>query len=269
MRQAFLRMDISIHALREEGDLSATGQRTSTVNFYPRPPRGGRRCHHTFKHFAREFLSTPSARRATLRTYYCHSRAFISIHALREEGDGYFLSRSATDAQFLSTPSARRATEMYPLWVNGYEFLSTPSARRATSSVCVSRLSLVDFYPRPPRGGRRPTRARGARLTIFLSTPSARRATRNFLHIAHADVISIHALREEGDLLKLGLRYSHCDFYPRPPRGGRRLAGEQGDIANAFLSTPSARRATAAVRCIGWDSIFLSTPSARRATCSV
>ena len=42
--------------------------------------------------------------------------------------------------------------------------------------------------------------------TIFLSTPSARRATvRRLFFIGHT-VISIHALREEGDLA--GLRFS-------------------------------------------------------------
>ena len=34
---------ISIHALREEGDTSATSLCTDTRYFYPRPPRGGRR----------------------------------------------------------------------------------------------------------------------------------------------------------------------------------------------------------------------------------
>ena len=33
------------------------------------------------------FLSTPSARRATLFDVLLHRRAQISIHALREEGD--------------------------------------------------------------------------------------------------------------------------------------------------------------------------------------
>ena len=34
--------------------------------------------------------------------------------------------------------------------------------------------------------------------------------------------ISIHALREEGDWAVRRSCYSHRDFYPRPPRGGRR-----------------------------------------------
>ena len=56
---------ISIHALREEGDR--------------RPPPGRRK--------SPKFLSTPSARRATLRRRVIDGVFFISIHALREEGD--------------------------------------------------------------------------------------------------------------------------------------------------------------------------------------
>ena len=57
---------ISIHALREEGDLDLIGQ------FF----------------LALQFLSTPSARRATTRTPEPVRSHCISIHALREEGDG-------------------------------------------------------------------------------------------------------------------------------------------------------------------------------------
>ena len=56
---------ISIHALREEGDMQTSGHAAGTDNFYPRPPRGGRRAH---------------------QLYLCRSHP-ISIHALREEGD--------------------------------------------------------------------------------------------------------------------------------------------------------------------------------------
>lgn len=38
-----------------------------------------------------------------------------------------------------------------------------------------------------------------------------------------AGVISIHTLREEGDELQIAVRPSCSNFYPRPPRGGRRL----------------------------------------------
>ena len=56
---------ISIHALREEGDLVA-------VYVYDDN---------------RIFLSTPSARRATKDSLCMANLVYISIHALREEGD--------------------------------------------------------------------------------------------------------------------------------------------------------------------------------------
>ena len=57
---------------------------------------------------------------------------------------------------------------------------------------------------------------------IFLSTPSARRATRIWVVREMILPISIHALREEGDVFAGFNRGDLFDFYPRPPRGGRR-----------------------------------------------
>ena len=37
----------------------------------------------------------------------------------------------------------------------------------------------------------------------------------------HKTLISIHALREEGDQQWTFPHWGICDFYPRPPRGGR------------------------------------------------
>ena len=80
------------------------------------------------------------------------------------------------------------------------EFLSTPSARRATRGLSGT-----------------------IRMTIFLSTPSARRATVINFAVYEDSIISIHALREEGDLLRVKSSKSSSYFYPRPPRGGRPL----------------------------------------------
>ena len=101
-------------------------------------------------------------------------------------------------------------------------FLSTPSARRATRSFSSLRSAQRDFYPRPPRGGRRSCCARSSRGGRFLSTPSARRAT------SASPAPSTHP----------------SDFYPRPPRGGRRISSSVLACLPKFLSTPSARRAT-------------------------
>ena len=193
-------MEISIHALREEGDRQSG-----------RPERA-----------SRPFLSTPSARRATAGVLYLIALHFISIHALREEGDArntgagrrcsisihalreegdkcsmHFTATTANfyprpprggrrsvsiigwmpETLFLSTPSARRATAVCNFGHEIFQFLSTPSARRATALQSPQRSHSIYFYPRPPRGGRR-----YESLTV----------------VTHAN-ISIHALREEGD----------------------------------------------------------------------
>ena len=82
-------------------------------------------------------------------------------------------------------------------------------------------------------------------LVIFLSTPSARRATSSLRAIVIIESISIHALREEGDTLgAIGFAW-FLNFYPRPPRGGRLISALLIYSSLVFLSTPSARRATA------------------------
>ena len=74
----------------------------------------------------------------------------------------------------------------------------------------------------------------------FLSTPSVRRATRPSLRIRHTACISIHALREEGDIIK---------FFNSTQR-------------SRFLSTPSVRRATQD-RGAGIDDILISIHALR------
>ena len=56
-------------------------------HFYPRPPRGGRLLLPLTAARSSIFLSTPSARRATLEALRVILGVEISIHALREEGD--------------------------------------------------------------------------------------------------------------------------------------------------------------------------------------
>ena len=80
------------------------------------------------------------------------------------------------------------------------------------------------FYPRPPRGGRQLARRLQGVQQGFLSTPSARRATGDVDRVEATIDISIHALREEGDDLPCSRYLEIQDFYPRPPRGGRRAA---------------------------------------------
>ena len=123
---------ISIHALREEGDPSNLIPQILQVHFYPRPPRGGRPSKSEAPSSCQTFLSTPSARRATL---YCISAT---------PRPSYFYPRPPRGGR----PSKSEAPS------SCQTFLSTPSARRATL-YCISATPRPSyFYPRPPRGGR-------------------------------------------------------------------------------------------------------------------
>ena len=106
-----------------------------------------------------------------------------------------------------------------------------------------------DFNPRPPRGGRPNTRCGAMAGRRFQSTPSARRATTGQGTAEACRLISIHALREEGDPLRPSLPAFALYFNPRPPRGGRHRAVVRDHECRGFQSTPSARRATAAGCC--------------------
>ena len=152
------------------------------------------------------------------------------------------------------------------------------------------RFRMQNFYPRPPRGGRHVTiRTSKSTNDFYPRPPRGGRRSSNYIYV-------------------ISLR----NFYPRPPRGGRQAnignasrgmrisihaLREEGDSARStpstlrtvFLSTPSARRATALPagvpasvrhfyprpprggrqrersRAVA-SALFLSTPSARRAT---
>ena len=168
---------ISIHALREEGDVGGV--------LYGSSGQG--------------FLSTPSARRATIPHAQGADRKDISIHALREEGDCAGQPRRGGRRDFYPRPPrGGRHCGMLLAFIN-WLFLSTPSARRATDGLQghskyrkISIHALREegdppiswpyhqtsyFYPRPPRGGRQGVEGQ----------------------LKEDIAISIHALREEGD----------------------------------------------------------------------
>ena len=53
-------------------------------------------------------------------------------------------------------------------------------------------------------------------------------------------MISTHALREEGDMVRCTLRETVFNFYPRPPRGGRPAVGSC-KFATPLISTHALR----------------------------
>ena len=191
---------ISIHALREEGDMLSMAWTHLPLDFNPRPPRGGR----------------PHPQR------WSGHPELISIHALREEGDWSGVRDRMALSDFNPRPprGGRRSSVLH---FAGRKAISI-HALREEGDLTPDTLQQLDqnFNPRPPRGGRRPAPhaaagccryfnprpPRGGRpvnfsavgnLELFQSTPSARRATPLIRIYSPDNKISIHALREEGD----------------------------------------------------------------------
>ena len=134
MRRACPRLLISTHALREEGDQYATELVRASAHFYPRPPRGGR--HHPADHPVHIVV--------------------ISTHALREEGDANVVE-IAPDLG-ISTHALREEGDRHQAGDPGVDGISTHALREEGDPGARScRRQIFYFYPRPPRGGRRPT----------------------------------------------------------------------------------------------------------------
>ena len=90
--QAFVRwLNISIHALREEGDDKILDKESDndTISIHALREEGDAGIHGVSS-ASPIFLSTPSARRATTYCFRIFSPDSISIHALREEGDSTY-----------------------------------------------------------------------------------------------------------------------------------------------------------------------------------
>ena len=220
------------------------------VNFYPRPPRGGRRQLSSVPTALLRFLSTPSARRATGQATLFLCRRIRNFYPRPPRG-GRPLPPGvlAPPFAFLSTPSARRAT-IKSCQDSLVTIISIHALREEGDRKTQPQLPAGPyFYPRPPRGGRLDEIYHALRDNQFLSTPSARRATNAAQSWQQMLSISIHALREEGDNKRHRNSQEDDNFYPRPPRGGRRLVVLFATRTAPFLSTPSARRATTSSRC--------------------
>ena len=192
---------ISIHALREEGDAELLLADCWGILF----------------------LSTPSARRATRPLKGVASKVcYFYPRPPRGGRRGGSLTMLDSLSNFYPRPprggrqdAAQRISDFFNFYprpprggrpislmaasMKASKFLSTPSARRATCPAGASASTTTYFYPRPPRGGRPGASCAG---------PAAR-------------LISIHALREEGDRTSRLRSVPARNFYPRPPRGGR------------------------------------------------
>ena len=102
----------------------------------------------------------------------------ISIHALREEGDGVIDGNNAVS----------------------YEISIHALREEGDQSGCCRHLPAQNFYPRPPRGGR-PGQQGKRRPLLRISIHALREEGDRveLLETVAVPAISIHALREEGD----------------------------------------------------------------------
>ena len=190
---------ISIHALREEGDPGPRQGPRSNPNFYPRPPRGGRHRQRLTVSQPSRFLSTPSARRATL-TLAVHFLSQINFYPrpprggrqsrpTRLSGCPYFYPRPPrggrpgaffviVNAERISIHALREEGDHGGLKSRQKFKISIHALREEGDELARLRIrEAVNFYPRPPRGGRQAVQLGVHQIGLFLSTPSARRAT--------------------------------------------------------------------------------------------
>ena len=157
--------------------------------------------------------------------YIASTAEEISIHALRVEGDDIDAVLTAAVPDFYPRPPGGGRLSVHSKSKIQKHFYPRPPGGGRLASGSAGRSYVSNFYPRPPGGGRRRVAIYGRRCWI----------------------ISIHALRVEGDNVLFLATIKLSYFYPRPPGGGRQRAFFSHDQALLFLSTPSGWRATSMV----------------------
>ena len=218
------------------------------AHFYPRPPRGGR-----------PFTAASLSEAIT-----------ISIHALREEGDQRAVADVAVGSKISIHALREEGDFPNPLPQRRKENISIHALREEGDCQNAAPLSgQQHFYPRPPRGGRPPASCIGWRSWNFYPRPPRGGRQNPTSFCRRKFIISIHALREEGDADSLTDTLELVIFLSTPSarRATCRLLGqdlliqisihalrEEGDLKHTLLRVQSI--------------VFLSTPSARRATCA-
>ena len=213
---------ISIPALREEGD------------------RGAALIGCT-RHL---FLSPPSARRATLSSSVslCRASNFYPRPPRGGRPPALFAGRNKGLNFYPRPPRGGRPIAKHGSPSKGDFYPRPPRGGRLGATGAGA--AVLYFYPRPPRGGRREMRGLVTFPENFYPRPPRGGRPLPPTILKRRKIISIPALREEGDRV-LGLAHIQ---------------------RSRFLSPPSARRATSTFRPTGEPSTFLSPPSARRAT---
>ena len=154
--------------------------------------------------------------------FYKDDYQFISIHALREEGDRRCSGKSVLSRDFYPRPprGGRPVNPCHQITPCEHFYPRPPRGGRRKSLTLLFIMHY--FYPRPPRGGRLPQLCLFVNSFLFLSTPSARRATQD----------------------RTKNQSNQSRFLSTPSARRATSNGLKIWASTKFLSTPSARRAT-------------------------
>ena len=198
--QLDIRLGVSIHAFRGEGDTSTVLAFAADASFNPRLPGGRRPVVRNMFDMRRWFQSTPSGGKATVNHLYLPRSA--DCFNPRLPGGRRLMVRieRGRRARFQSTPSGGKATTICCQPRPSSVFQSTPSGGKATSiprlGAVVKRVSIhafrgegdrraprrrrcaSSFNPRLPGGRRRRWFTLPKPTASFQSTPSGGKATR-------------------------------------------------------------------------------------------
>ena len=191
--------NISIHALRGEGDHFKAGTSNASCNFNPRPPWGGR--HSNMEKIWNE--------------------AKISIHALRGEGDVMESALVFSSLYFNPRPPWGGRRETYCAECKPERFQSTPSVGRAMIRGWVFCIKCqISIHALRGEGD---LSLKYEKLDQGIISIHALRGEGDLEAIVNEidpTAISIHALRGEGDLTKLCL-FEYGVLFQSTPSVGR------------------------------------------------
>jgi len=189
---------ISIHSLREKGDMEEMLSTDEFDHFNPLPSWEGRHGLSKWLIIAIIFQSTPFVRRETFRLRF-HSRYILYFNPLPSwEGRQLWSCQANTSTLFQSTPFVRRETRAFFSLIAVRLFQSTPFVRRETSNLYGSKVTCkISIHSLREKGDTGPE-------------------PNNPGHY-----ISIHSLREKGDKIKLTVVRAITHFNPLPSWEGR------------------------------------------------
>ena len=190
---------ISIHALREEGDSHSSQWASTLSNFYPRPPRGGRHLAELQNIMMRAISIHALREEGDGRYPRLYRGTAISIHALREEGD-QLRQQKQQRPKNISIHALREEGDTNAIYTKKTKKISIHALREEgdVTGTAEKPAPYISIHALREEGDSL-LRISTSMLLAFLSTPSARRATNGHRHYQELEK----------------------NFYPRPPRGGR------------------------------------------------